>query len=410
LLTGFLLTGIPVVLAAQTSDAVEESKPQTDIVAEASDREVGANEDPLEKQEEKVLEQAVTDAPTPRVFELYGSARIRYRVTENDKFWADGGSRFGLSARKEIKPNFWLFGRGEAGINLLESTDFLLNRGSAASGGKLGDNIFTRLLYVGVETPDFMVNAGKNWSTYYRVTSFTDRFQGTGASASGTFNVATDGGYTGTGRADRVLQTRVQINPLRDDPVIKPFKLNLQVQHGESIPAIEDANYDTTIGASALFQTRQNFGAGLAYNHASIDSENLEKAKPYGIDGDATALALGLRWFSDNWYLGTVMSRLKNHEATDELIYFDGTGLEVYGQYRVHKQWWAVAGGNYLRPDTDQTQAGEFKVNYGVLGIRYSIREFEQMIFANVRLNNGRSQDGTPLGDVYTIGVRWDLP
>ncbi|MDX1336014.1 MAG: porin [Gammaproteobacteria bacterium] len=400
-----------------TTDALAESGNHEDDVAEqeiqqseAEARETGADEDPLEKQEVQVSQEAAADLPQPRVLNLYGSARLRYRVTEDDSFWADGGSRFGLSARKEVKPELWFFARGEAGINLLESADFLFNRNTTAPGGKLGDNIFARLLYVGFETPAYMVTAGKNWSTYYRVTSFTDRFQGAGASASGTFNVATDGGYTGTGRADNVLQTRIQLTPFSEETAFKPVKLNLQAQHGRPIPAIDDAHYGTTLGASALFQTEQNFDIGLAYNHASIDTADLDRLRSSGIDGDATALALGLRWFSDNWYLGTVMTRLENHEATDDLIYFDGTGLELYAQYRLHKQWWITGGGNYLKPDNNQTQAGDFLVNYGLMGIRYSFREFEQMLFANIRFDYGRTADGRERGDVYTVGIRWDLP
>jgi hypothetical protein len=32
------------------------------------------------------------------------------------------------------------------------------------------------------------------------------------------------------------------------------------------------------------------------------------------------------------------------------------------------------------------------------------------MIFANARFESSTAQDGTEAGNVYTIGVRWDLP
>ena len=44
---------------------------------------------------------------------------------------------------------------------------------------------------------------------------FTDLFQGNGGSASGTYNAGTDGGATGTGRADSVLQSRFLVSPPR---------------------------------------------------------------------------------------------------------------------------------------------------------------------------------------------------
>jgi len=42
--------------------------------------------------------------------------------------------------------------------------------------------------------------------------------------------------------------------------------------------------------------------------------------------------------------------------------------------------------------------------------VRYSFQDFRQMIFANARLESSTTQDGLEIGNVYTIGVRWDLP
>ena len=53
---------------------------------------------------------------------------------------------------------------------------------------------------------------GKNWSAYYQVGGWTDRMQGAGGAALGVYNAQTDGGPTGTGRADTTLQTRLTID------------------------------------------------------------------------------------------------------------------------------------------------------------------------------------------------------
>jgi hypothetical protein len=117
-----------------------------------------------------------------------------------------------------------------------------------------------------------------------------------------------------------------------------------------------------------------------------------------------------MRWFSDKWYLATTVARLRNHETTDEDVYFDGWGWEVYGQYNLHKRWWAVGGWNILEPDSDQTQAGDANTRYGVLGVRYSFKKFQKMLYANARLDSSRLADGSPIDNTYTLGVRWDLP
>ena len=380
------------------------------VTDEVRDRELDAEEDPLARHQSELVETPEEVIAEPDEFRLYGSLRIRYRDTDSGSLWGDGGSRFGLSGRWQFKPEYWLFGRGEAGFNLLDTADLLFNRGDRPPDSHLGDEVFLRLLYVGVETPEYMLTAGKNWSSYYRVSSFTDRFQGTGGSAGGTYNAGTDGGNTGTGRADGVIQTRGLVNAFKPISVLKPLNLNLQIQHGQPIPKVQDKNYKTTIGLSSVLETDYGLAFGLAYNHANIDSADLPSLSVNGIDGDAAALVLGTRWYGNDWYIGTIVSRLKNHETTDQSIYFDGTGWEVYGQYRVFKKWWAVAGWNKLEPDSGEVQAGAFNVDYGVIGVRYSFQGFRQMIFANARLESSHTTDGLEIGNVYTIGVRWDLP
>ena len=75
------------------------------------------------------------------------------------------------------------------------------------------------------------------------------------------------------------------------------------------------------------------------------------------------------------------------------------------------KHLWFVGGYNILEPDSDQAQAGDFRTRFAILGLRRTIKDagFRFMVWANVRLNDGRTAAGTPLSNVYTIGIRWDL-
>lgn len=394
----------------QPVNTIHEEQDKYQVADEVRKRELGAEEDPLARQQSEHVETPEKVIAVPDKFRLYGSVRTRYRNAGTGSIWDDGGSRFGLSGRWQFRPETWLFGRGEAGINLLDTADQLFNSGDRPPDTRLGDEVFLRLLYLGIETPDIMLIAGKNWSTYYLVSSFTDRFQGMVASASGTYNAGTDGGNTGTGRADGVLQTRGVLGTIRPTSILKLLNLNFQLQHGQPIPKVDGIDYKTTIGLSTVLETDQGVAVGIAYNHANIDSADLPALSAVGIDGDATAAIIGVRWYGDDWYIGTVVSRLKNHETTGKDIYFDGTGWEAYGQYRVFRKWWAVGGWNKLEPDSSEIQAGAFNVDYSVIGVRYSFQGFRQMIFANARLESSTAQDGTEFGNVYTIGVRWDLP
>ncbi len=418
-----LLVLFPLTLTAQPTDQEEVTDPPIDIIEvpsaesatkeekqeQAREREVTEEEDPLVKRQADRVYKPEEWAKEPDEFRLYGSIRVRHRWVGEENFWADGSSRIGINARHQYQAYQFLFARLEAGVNVLDELDFLVNGAATSPQSESGESLFLRLLYAGIETPNFLLTFGKNWSTYYRVSGYTDRFQGTGASASGTFNAGTDGGPTGTGRADRVLQTRILIDEL-EWVGLEPFRLNIQVQHGEPIPEVPDANYGMTIGLSAILVTQKDLSIGFAYNHANIREQDLQSLQTSGIDGDAQAGILGVRWFADKWYLATTLARLRNHETTDQDIYFDGWGWEVYGHYNLYKNWWAVSGWNILEPDSDQTQAGDYNIKYGVIELRYTFRKFEQMLYANVRLEDSRKADGTRRNDVYTVGVRWDLP
>ena len=402
-----------------------QTDPEAAVIKESEEEQAReldkeSNEDPLEQRQTTKVDTPVEHASKPNDFGAYTSLRIRYRGTDSEGALDDGGSRLGASGDWQFRPGYWLSGRVEAGFNLLGSLDSVFNPGASSSEGE-GD-VFLRLFYANLETPNMFLILGKVWSTYYSVAGFTDRFEGTGGSASGTFNAGTDGGPSGTGRADEVLQTRILIKPANIHiNRMKPFTLNVQLQHGQEIPfaLLDDANsdgsgfnYGYAIGLSALLETRDNFNLGVAYNHAQVSKEDLPELKSVGIDGDDKSLLLGAKWFRDKWYLATNVSWMWNHMTTGDGIYFDGKGWETYAQYNLHKRWWVTGGWNYLKPNDDQLQAGNYQVKYGVLGVRYSIRQFNRMFYANIRFDSSTDSDADKAGlsNIYTVGVRWNIP
>jgi len=189
----------------------------------------------------------------------------------------------------------------------------------------------------------------------------------------------------------------------------KPFDLNLQVQKGNPVPFGDGAQYGSAFGASAVLTTQKDFTIGIAYNHAAIDLEHNPSLRSIGISGDARAAIIGTRGFGDRWYAGFVLARLEDHETTDDGIYFDGWGSEFYGQYQLFDRLWFVGGYNTLEPDSDQDQARSYRIRYAVAGLRYTFEDFRRMIYVNVRFDDSIDADGTPGGNIYTIGVRWDL-
>ena len=68
-----------------------------------------------------------------------------------------------------------------------------------------------------------------------------------------------------------------------------------------------------------------------------------------------------------------------------------------------------IAGANWLQPDDDDLDAGEFNVRYGVIGLRYTFDSFKRMLYAEYRIDYGDLVDGTPRPNEISFGVRWDF-
>ena len=363
-------------------------------------------EEPRIETREDILDGIVED---PLSGKIYGSIRLHYRATDQGSIYGDAGSRIGAEGEWRTRPDAWMYVRLEAGFNLLDELDTLLSPGGGAGESQQGDSVFPRLYTVGIETQQFVASFGKNWSTYYRVANFTDRFDSTGSAAVGTFNANTDGGATGTGRADQVFQTRAYMDFLPVTWDVEPFNLNVQLQNGQPIPRVEGKYYQNAIGLSAVFESSDDFTFGIAYNRAQIDDLEDPAIQAAGIQGDAEALLFGARWFDEQWYLALTAARLKNHETTEEGTYFLGWGSELYLRYSLIKGYWLVTGYNWLAPDDDQTQAGQYELLYGVVGLRYSIDEFKRLAYAEWRVDSTTNEAGEKLGNIFTIGLRWDF-
>jgi predicted porin len=181
----------------------------------------------------------------------------------------------------------------------------------------------------------------------------------------------------------------------------------VQVQNKNEIPFGNGLRYGTALSASAEITTRKDFKFGVAYNHASIGEDDLSALNSIGLTGDAEAVLLGTRAFGERWYAGLTLSRLKNHMTTDKGNYFDATGAELYSQYQLRDRLWLIGGFNALKPDADEPLAGDYRVLYGVFGVRLAFDGFQRMIYANFKLDDSRNTDGSRGANVLTLGVRW---
>lgn len=106
------------------------------------------------------------------------------------------------------------------------------------------------------------------------------------------------------------------------------------------------------------------------------------------------------------------MKELDSHMATKEGFYFNAWGSEGYGHYQLFEHIWLVGGWNYLEPRSRNSRTINYVLRYGVLGLRYIFKGFQRMVYVNARIDSSHLTDkdaAQALGDVYTIGMRWDF-
>lgn len=393
---------------AKAEESLEDGTRQTEEDGyNAREEEADLNEDPEARRRAMINEQPELENIWPAI-DFYGSVRLHainnYDPVEqkSEVSFGDGASRVGVRGEYEFAKQWWLFGRAESGFDILES--FTAKSGAEDSGKGLEK----RLLYAGVTSDRLTALWGKNWSSYYQIAGMADRFAIFGGNAVGVYNAGTDGGATGTGRADDVLQLKFYTSSLKAIK-IKPFNLNLQFQEGQSIPHVENRNYGKSFGASAWLEGQNDFGIGLAAHRAEIDNLNDPLLVAAGISGDASAYAVSFRHFGERWYGALVFARLENVETTDTLKYIDGYGAELFTQWQIKDRWWLVAGGNWLKPENDDVDAGKYEVLYGVVGLRYTFDSFKRMLYAEYRLDGGTLVNGDKLKNEFIVGVRWDF-
>ncbi|WP_158224660.1 porin [Agaribacterium haliotis] len=365
----------------------------------ADRRELAANEDPLLEK----IEQKNSGALHSSV-DAYGVLYLRYRRGNNElSAVEDNGSRAGVDAYYEYQKQHWLFARYELGFNVFDELNVARYEQAEQARFLNGDSLFTRLAYVGIQTEALTFAFGKNWSSYYQVASFTDRFDSLGGEAHGVYNAGSDGGSAGTGRADNALQSRLSWQRIAG---LKSLNVNVQLQNNRPVSGLESERYGLGSGLSLIAELANRLSLGLAYNKAALQPGG--EARAAGITGDTEVLLVGAQWYNSHWFVGATYSHSDNLNTDETGRYFNGRGSELYMQYQCLPNTWLLAGFNKIRPDS-KADVASYQLDYSVLGLRYSFSDFDRMIYVESRLDDSFSSDGQQIGNQYIIGLRWRL-
>ncbi|CAG20537.1 porin [Photobacterium profundum] len=283
------------------------------------------------------------------------AVRAEYTESVNDQDSTtkleNNSSRINFGFEHEMVPGWIAGAKAEWGYDALAS-------GSQDFSNRLG-NVYFLNEQVGT------ITLGKQWSTYYDITAWTDVFWIYGGEASGTYDgrAETDGhGDSGTGRANEALSYRQSINGL-----------NIGVQY-------QFEGDDIKTGAST---THREYGlqSALSYDFDfGISLGGAYSLTKYEGQADDKTWSLGALYQSDMLYVAGQYGQYENHTSVNgnlknvtnkagvSGVAENATGYEFIAAYLVSGGEYQVYGG-YNGLEDDDTKA---EYSYGLIGAAWT--------------------------------------
>jgi predicted porin len=237
-----------------------------------------------------------------------------------------------------------------------------------------------------------LLAAGKQWSTYYDVSGYTDELWVFGGRGSGTYVRGSDGGGAGTGRASKALTYRYRLGGLT---------VGAQTQL--------EANRLTglgSLGGSAQYAFPFGLTLGAAVNAGDVP-EIIQEAI-LGAEEHETAIVVGAAVQRPRWYAAVTYSIQDSHDLVnvDTLtVAFGATGLEAIAYYDVGRRLRVSAGFNVLDPDPIAPIHPDFRIRFGVLGGAFYFNS-QTLIYAEWKLEDSVNEVGLDQPNAFVLGVR----
>ncbi len=331
-------------------------------------------------------------------FHIEGNVSVFLANNDDASELSDGFSRYLFHTSHILTNNWKALAKLEWGVQVSNTDNqIVVNHNGLTSTGPSEDNVWLRQGYVGVAHDKYgRFTMGKQWGVTYNITGVTDVFDIFGAEAAGVYNFSTDGGFSGTGRAEQAIQYNWSHDKL---------KIAVQYQATEEIidleTLIEDepeavVNFSNSYGFSAIYQAPYKIGLGIGYNKAkiSLSQEPINIASNFDdilITGHITYSNLRAQGFQ----VSLVYSAMENHEWNDAgKVMNKATGIELHSSYRFDNDIAILLGFNSLKDDSkaDFGSNGLFHKKYIIVGAKYHwIEEFH--LYTEFKIDSSTASD-----------------
>ena len=366
-----------------------------------------------QSEDEKSQIDTTTTGTNPTVnymgaFQPYGSLRTIIGFPIGGAEVQDDASRVGI--------NFTTFGplkviaTTEWGVNLVQS-ETTYNAGATTSSGfgvvqQATQPVFgARLGFVGVDFGKYgRFSFGKQLSTHYDITSYTtDRFNVFGGQSTATYVANTDGGQSGTGRADQTMLYHLKFAKIFD------FGAQGQLRTGDTSQAFNG------FGFSFQAQALPGLKIGGAYNKTYFNTAFRDTVL-HGGGTDYFAFGGQGTWRNLEWGADYVRENNGDLAFIPEptggpetvAIGFSANGVELYSRLKFGK--FAVVGGfdDYIPFDLSPFINPNFKTRYAVLGAEWHFSP-AGYVFVESRLGDSTDAQGNGGLNAGAVGFRYDF-
>jgi len=339
----------------------------------------------------------VEKPPTEQIasVEPYGSLRVVVGSdTDGNTAMRDNISRVGIKGSAKVREGLDIVAVAEVGLNLWgRERETIFGGDPGAPVGQVDNAIFARVGTLGVKGRAGQLTWGKQWAPYSDVAGMTDQAYVFGGDAGGIYAAGTDGGISGTGRADYATQYRFSNDA---------FSLGLQTQSRNKTE--NDQSWADTWQGALIWHAGRGFSIGAA--HHEVRDGVADPLPDQAKEGDkATAVAMSFE--RPRLYVGATWTDLENHERDDNGEFFSGRGLEFFSRYYLTER--VAVEGVYNDLDPDSSYDGQYRLRYfaGTFSYKYAK---SSVIYAGYKLEDSHAADGSDLrNDTFGLGFNYSF-
>ena len=355
----------------------------------------------------------VTTGVNPEVrytgaFQPYGSLRTIISIPANGAAEVqDNATRVGInfSTFGPVK----VIGTGEWGVNLVQS-ETTLNAGATTASGfgvveQTTQPVFgARLGFFGVDSGKFgRLTFGKQNSTHYDIASYTtDRFNVFGGQSTATYVAGTDGGQSGTGRADQTILYHLNFAKIFD------FGAQGQLRTADTPQAFNGFGF--SLQAAVLPGVKIGGTYNKTYFNPTFRDLVLHGGTDYwaiGAKGDWRNIEWGANWVrQNNGDLAFIPDPAGGPASV--AVGFSANGVELYSRLKFGKFAAVVGFDDYMPFDLSPFINPDFKTRYAVLGAEWHVSPSGYAYFES-RLGDTTDAQGHGGYNAAALGFRYDF-